>query len=51
LLYHENLKGKDKKPAEIEADIKAEYISQKKYLQKSVTMLKKNLQKDDEIHK
>lgn len=43
---------------EIDSDIKAEYVSQKKYLEKSVNMLKKNLIKvklnfikDNEIHK
>jgi hypothetical protein len=39
------------KPVEIDKDISAEYMSQKKYLEKSVAMLKKNLAKDDEIHK
>ena len=34
---------KDLKLVEIDSDIKAEYISQKKYLEKSVNMLKKNL--------
>lgn len=42
---------KDVKPPEIDPDIEAEYRSQKKYLQKSVAMLKKNLEKDNEIHK
>ena len=42
---------KNIKPVDIDPDIKAEYISQKKYLDKSVAMLKKNLQKDNEIHK
>ena len=42
---------KDLKLVEIDADIKAEYVSQKKYLEKSVNMLKKNLIKDNEIHK
>lgn len=41
----------DVKPPEIDPDIDSEYRSQKKYLQKSVTMLKKNLEKDNEIHK
>jgi hypothetical protein len=41
----------DVKPVEIDKDISAEYMSQKKYLEKSVAMLKKNLAKDDEIHK
>ena len=39
------------KSVEIDPDIYAEYISQRKYLEKSVAMLKKNLQKDSEIHK
>ena len=34
---------KDLKLVEIDSDIKAEYVSQKKYLEKSVNMLKKNL--------
>lgn len=42
---------KDLKPPEIDPDIESEYRSQKKYLQKSVAMLKKNLEKDNEIHK
>lgn len=42
---------KDLKPPEIDPDIESEYKSQKKYLQKSVGMLKKNLEKDNEIHK
>ena len=42
---------KDLKPPEIDPDIDSEYRSQKKYLQKSVAMLKKNLEKDNEIHK
>jgi len=36
---------------DIDPDIYAEYISQRKYLEKSVGMLKKHLQKDSEIHK
>ena len=36
---------------DIDPDIYAEYISQRKYLEKSVSMLKKHLQKDSEIHK
>ena len=43
--------NKDVKPAEMDQDIFNEYVSQKKYLEKSVNMLKKNLQKDNEIHK
>lgn len=39
------------KNVEIDPDIYAEYVSQRKYLEKSVHMLKKNLQKDSEIHK
>jgi hypothetical protein len=39
------------KNVEIDPDIYAEYVSQRKYLEKSVQMLKKNLQKDSEIHK
>lgn len=46
-----NFVTKDLKLVEIDSDIKAEYISQKKYLEKSVNMLKKNLIKDNEIHK
>jgi hypothetical protein len=38
-----NFVTKDLKLVEIDSDIKAEYISQKKYLEKSVNMLKKNL--------
>ncbi len=41
----------DVKPVEIDHDIYSEYLSQRKYLEKSVSMLKKNLTKDDEIHK
>ena len=36
---------------EVDEDIKQEYESQKKYLKRSVQMLKKNLLKDNEIHK
>jgi len=39
------------KVLEIDPDIHSEYLSQKKYLEKSVGMLKKNLQKDNDIHK
>ncbi len=35
----------------MEENIEQEYISQKNYLAKSVRMLKKNLLKDNEIHK
>jgi hypothetical protein len=35
----------------IDSEIEHEYINQKKYLEKSITMLKKNLQKDADIHK
>lgn len=46
-----HVKEKNIKKVEIDSDIKAEYISQKKYLEKSNAMLKKNLLKDAEIHK
>ena len=49
-LYKTYVK-KDIKPVEMDPEIKAEYISQKKYLEKSVAMLNKNLKKDREIHK
>ena len=39
------------KVLEMDPDIYSEYVSQKKYLEKSVGMLKKNLQKDNDIHK
>jgi cilia- and flagella-associated protein 57 len=39
------------KTLDIDLDIHSEYISQRNYLEKSVAMLKKNLQKDNEIHK
>lgn len=39
------------KNVDIDPDIYAEYLSQKKYLKTSVKMLKKNLQKDNEIHR
>ena len=37
--------------AKMDSEIEHEYKNQKKYLQKSISMLKKNLQKDSEIHK
>lgn len=37
--------------AKMDSEIQNEYKNQKKYLQKSIAMLKKNLQKDSEIHK
>lgn len=49
-MYDKYAKGHEK-PVDIDPDIYAEYISQRKYLEKSVAMLKKNLQKDSEIHK
>ena len=42
---------KDLKLVEIDSDIKAEYVSQKKYLEKSVNMLKKNLIKVKGLHR
>jgi hypothetical protein len=39
------------KTVDIDPFIYAEYISQRNYLEKSVNMLKKNLQKDNEIHR
>jgi len=62
ILYYEQLRDetmqlytkyvtKDIKKIEVDEDIEAEYKSQKKYLEKSVVMLKKNLQKDNDIHK
>ncbi|CAD8112856.1 unnamed protein product [Paramecium primaurelia] len=41
----------DVKPQQVNADILAEYKSQKQYLEKSVEGLKANLQADEEIHK
>lgn len=35
----------------IDSEIEHEYKNQKKYLEKSIAMLKKNLQKDADIHK
>lgn len=35
----------------MDSEIQNEYKNQKKYLEKSIAMLKKNLQKDSEIHK
>ena len=37
--------------AKMDSEIEHEYKNQKKYLDKSISMLKKNLQKDSEIHK
>lgn len=37
--------------AKMDSEIQNEYKNQKKYLEKSIAMLKKNLQKDSEIHK
>ena len=39
------------KTVDIDQDILAEYLAQKKYLEKSVDMLKQNLTKDQMIHK
>lgn len=39
------------KNVEIDADIKKEYENQKKYLDNSVTSLKKRLEKERQIHK
>ena len=35
----------------MDSEIQQEYKNQKKYLEKSINMLKKNLQKDSDIHK
>jgi hypothetical protein len=35
----------------MDSEIEQEYKNQKKYLEKSINMLKKNLQKDSDIHK
>lgn len=35
----------------MDSEIEHEYRNQKNYLEKSIAMLKKNLQKDDDIHK
>lgn len=35
----------------MDSEIEHEYKNQKKYLEKSIAMLKKNLQKDADIHK
>ena len=35
----------------MDSQIEQEYKNQKKYLEKSINMLKKNLQKDSDIHK
>lgn len=39
------------KKTDIDPDIYAEYVSQRKYLEKSVAVLKRHLQKDTEMHK
>ena len=39
------------KAVDIDQDILAEYLAQRKYLEKSVDMLKQNLNKDQMIHK
>ena len=50
-IYEDPSIRKDVAPVDINPDIYSEYISQIKYLEKSVMMLKQNLQKDNEIHK
>eukprot|EP01017_Pseudomicrothorax_dubius_P039674 TRINITY_DN6112_c0_g1_i2.p1 TRINITY_DN6112_c0_g1~~TRINITY_DN6112_c0_g1_i2.p1 ORF type:complete len:297 (+),score=85.74 TRINITY_DN6112_c0_g1_i2:98-988(+) len=50
-IYNDPSIHKDVRTNDIEPEIYAEYISQKKYLEKSVAMLKQNLTKDNEIHK
>ena len=49
-LYKTYVKN-DIKRADIDPNLSEEYVNQKVYLEKSVAMLKKNLMKDQEIHK
>ena len=48
---HEKFVSESMTQVKIDSEIEHEYKNQKKYLEKSIAMLKKNLQKDADIHK
>lgn len=48
---HKKFVSQSMAQAKIDSEIEHEYKNQKKYLEKSIAMLKKNLQKDADIHK
>lgn len=48
---HSRFVSQSMNQVKIDSEIEHEYKNQKKYLEKSIAMLKKNLQKDADIHK
>jgi len=49
-MYNKNVKKK-RVTKDLDNDIRKEFLNQLKYLEKSYTMLDKNLEKDIDIHK